>query len=50
MLLSDAAKYMIAAGITLKSQYRKLFMRSTFIADMRSTFIAQLCYENQISL
>ena len=25
LLLSDAAKYMIAAGITLKSLYRKLF-------------------------
>ena len=43
MLLSDAAKYMIAAGITLKSLYPKLF-------HVSSTFIAQLCYENRISL
>ena len=44
MLLSDAAKYMIAAGITLKSLYPKAVSR-----DVRSTFIAQLYYENQIS-
>ena len=44
LLLSDAAKYMIAAGITLKS------LSQAVSYDVRSTFIAQLCYENQISL
>ena len=45
LLLSDAAKYMIAAGIALKSLSPKLFQH-----DVRSIFITQLCYENQISL
>ena len=45
LLLSDAAKYMIAAGITLKSLYPKLF-HVTCVAQ----FIVQLCYENQILL
>ena len=40
LLLSDAAKYMTAAGITLKVVSR----------DVHSTFIAQLYYENQTSL
>ena len=44
LLLSDAAKYMIAAGMTLKS------VSQAVSRDVRSTFIAQLCYENQISL
>ena len=44
LLLSDATKYIIAAGITLKSLYPK-----AALCDVRSTFIAQLCYENQIS-
>ena len=41
LLLSNAAKYMIAADITLKSLYPKLF---------HVTCVAHLCYENQISL
>ena len=45
LLLSDAAKYMIAAGITLKISISQAVSR-----DVRSTFTAQLCYENQISL
>ena len=39
---------MISAGITLKSLYPKLIV--CVARDVRSTFIAQLCYENQISL
>ena len=44
LLLSDAAKYMIAAGVTLKS------LSQAVSRDVRSAFIAHLCYENQISL
>ena len=37
LLLSDAAKYMIAAGITLKSLYRKLF-HVTCVAHLLHNF------------
>ena len=45
LLLSDAAKYMIAAGTPLKISVSQAVSRI-----VRSTFVAQLCYENQISL
>ena len=45
LLLSDAAKYMIAADITLT-----IFVSQAVSRDVRSTFIVQLCYKNQISL
>ena len=45
LLLSNAAKYMIAACITLK-----ISVSQTVSRDVRSTFTAQLGYENQISL
>ena len=44
LLLTDAAKYMINAGMSLKS------LSQAVLRDVRSTLIAQLCYENQISL
>ena len=47
LLLSEVAKYMIATGITLKSLYPKLFDLTYVLC---STFVAQLCYKNQISL
>ena len=45
LLLSDAAKYMIAVWYNTK-----IFVSKAVSRDVRSTFIAQLCYENQISL
>ena len=45
LLLSDAAKYMIAAGITLKPLYPKLF-HVTCTAHL----LHNCAYENQISL
>ena len=45
LLQSDAAKYMIAAGITLKISVSQAVSR-----DVHCTFIAQLGYKNQISL
>ena len=47
LLLSDAAKYMVAAGITLKSLHPKLFYVTCVL---RSTFTLQILYKNQISL
>ena len=44
LLLSDAAKYKIAAIIT------KISVFQAVSRVVRSLFIAQLCYENQISL
>ena len=44
LLLLDAVKNMIAAGITLKSQIQAVSRH------VRSIFIAQLYYVNQISL
>ena len=45
LLLSDAAKYMMAAVAILKSLYPKLF-HVTCVAHL----FAQLCYDRQISL
>ena len=47
LLLSDAAKYMIAAGLTLKNS---LYPKLSHVTYVCSTSIAQLCCENQISL